>query len=70
MMFGRGLSLPGTLAYNHSPDEDDSTQEYVIGIEQRKKQAHQILQDQQAHIKGEEDDEPPRIAEGDMVGIV
>lgn len=67
MMFGRELRLPDTPRYNHSPDKDVFTQEYVIGIEQRMKQAHQMLQDQQAHMNGEEDDKPLSFSEGDMV---
>lgn len=61
MMFGRELKLPDTFRYNHPQDEVESKQVYVIGIEQRKTQAYRMLQDQQAHIKREEKDEPLRF---------
>lgn len=54
-------------AFRPSPTEAESTSEYVVNIEQRLKQAHQILQDQQAHIKLEDKDKPMKSREGDLI---
>lgn len=66
-MFGRELRLSELLRYNPSPDQNESTLDYVIGMKHIRKQAYEILQDQQAHIKENIDDEPLKFSEGNLV---
>lgn len=67
MMLGRETRLPDTLSYNPSSGEESSKNEYVVAMEQRMKVAHQLLGDQQAQVKEENEGEPLRFAVNDLV---
>ena len=67
LMLGRELRLPDQL-HHHPPQEElDSTNDYVIGLDQRLRTAHAVLRQQQLEIRDGDQDEYLMFTKGDLV---
>ena len=70
MIFGRDLRLPDMLLHEVPDDTLQTPSEYVRDLQKRLTLAHDMLRQQQLHIRSEDCEEPPLFVEGDMVLMV
>ena len=69
MMLGRELRLPDQLEYYPPPTDFSPQHEFVVDINERLKQAHEALRQQQLEIRQEDQEKPPLFATEDLVWL-
>ena len=67
MLLGRELRLPDMLQHFPPDPQTDIRSQYVVDVQDRLREAHQVLREQQQDVRHEDTEEPPLFSPGDMV---